>query len=418
MLWLLLLLITYLFPLVTSNQACSVCRTGISIPADSINKTLTIPGLEDSISTCGDLQTLAQFLDTTDSRCALIQSIGSLCGCEIQSDACKLCSDGSSIPKGFVSTMVEDVPPQAKVNTLLPPQCGILEASLHTVSGTSDTCAQARQAAEGSCGCPVASGSSPNQSQDPQVKITQSSICSLCRDGDSVLYPTKDLSPFLSRNAEMLQQSLPAEVDLSAMGPLTCQNVAGFMASIIPGGTDQCSQMQTLLGGQCGCPAVDGHCKFCPNDVDIPDPDRLIYSIQGITGGPLFSCSEFNLTLTQTRGNSDQCYIMKQANYLCGCNDGDRHYNGADTEVKRAFLVWIARISGLLSLMGSLWIITDIARNRRKREKSLFHQLVFFISLFDCCTSTTFILGSAPIPEYQFGEPTDVYGAVGTEGRV
>ena len=120
------------------------------------------------------------------------------------------------------------------------------------------------------------------------------------------------------------------------------------------------------------------------------------------------------MTLAQLDDSSDECFHSRQFNYLCRCNGGDRYYVGADTDAKRAILVWIPCLSGLASLIGSLLIIADVSRDKNKLS-SVYHQLGLGLSIFDCLSSLSWILGTAPIPEYEYGEPTGIYGAVGNE---
>ena len=88
---------------------------------------------------------------------------------------------------------------------------------------------------------------------------------------------------------------------------------------------------------------------------------------------------------------------------------------GADTELKRALLAWIPRFSGFLSLSGSILIIFDVLKDRKKRT-AVYNQLVLAMSLFDICSSIAWIFSTAPIPENQYGSPTGIYGAIGNEG--
>ena len=399
---------------VTSNQLCFPCRDGTPIPEDFVNVSVTFPGYEDDVSICGDLQAVVSSIEGDDVLCQSIQSIGTLCGCPTPYDSCTLCPDGSSIPRDFFDTLLTDnTLHQPIMSPLLPPQCGFLEASLSLTTSASETCRQARRFAN-VCGCPKVHSLSEIRTPSllDERRTTQS--CALCRDGVSMMYPDKDLSSFLFRNSKIFENDLSGNFDQVPLDSPTCQGLANMMAATWELENDQCRQSQFLFAGICGCPPVkeDSFCTFCPNDEDLPDSNRVLSFVQARDGGPLFTCSELNLTVTQVSDTSDNCFFSRSFNFLCGCNEGSRHYVGADMELKQAFLAWIPRVTGLASLVGSLWIITDIIRDRSKHGL-VFNQLMVEISIFDCFSSVAWIFSTAPIPKYENGEPTGVYGAIG-----
>ena len=189
------------------------------------------------------------------------------------------------------------------------------------------------------------------------------------------------------------------------------------MVSTFSDESDECQLAQSLFDGICGCPPVKetGYCTFCPNDEYIPDTERVLKFLDSREGGPLLTCSEMNWTLTQVDHGSNHCFLSRSYGFLCGCDDGERYYFGADIELKRAFIAWIPRVTGFFSMVGSLWIIFTVMRDRSKRNL-MYNQLMLNISLFDCISSAGWILSTAPIPEYENGEPTGIYGAIGNTG--
>jgi hypothetical protein len=126
------------------------------------------------------------------------------------------------------------------------------------------------------------------------------------------------------------------------------------------------------------------------------------------------TCSQIDAALTQFEKGSEICLLAGQINYLCGCRGGERYYFGAETQGQKATLVWVSRISAALSLFGSSMIIYDILRDKKKRG-SVFHTLMLAISVFDVFGSIAWGLATLPIPEYEYGEPSGVYGAKGNE---
>ena len=83
-------------------------------------------------------------------------------------------------------------------------------------------------------------------------------------------------------------------------------------------------------------------------------------------------------------------------NYICGCEGPG--YVGANTQAKRLALVWMPRVSAILSIFGSSFIIVDVVRDKTKRRKP-FGQLMVAISFFDILGSLAYSLTTLPIPK-------------------
>ena len=128
--------------------------------------------------------------------------------------------------------------------------------------------------------------------------------------------------------------------------------------------------------------------------------------------------------------------VSQQINHLCGCNDGNRIYLGADTELKQAMLVWLLRFSAMLSFMSSLYVLVDVLGWRKRliccgkmmtagstfssseKSFSVYRQLVLGLNAFDIFVSLALMFSTAPIPQYDpnlGGAPTDIYGARGNQ---
>eukprot|EP00956_Cyclotella_meneghiniana_P046042 scaffold396303_cov63-Cyclotella_meneghiniana.AAC.1 len=104
--------------------------------------------------------------------------------------------------------------------------------------------------------------------------------------------------------------------------------------------------------------------------------------------------------------NSQNCRLAQSVNYICGCEGTG--YAGANTETKQKMLVWMPRVSAILSIMGSLFIIFNILRSGRRKE--LYMQIMIFMSMFD-------IIGSAAYSFTTLPTPTDdyLYGSQGND---
>ena len=85
---------------------------------------------------------------------------------------------------------------------------------------------------------------------------------------------------------------------------------------------------------------------------------------------------------------------------------------GADTEAKQAVLAWLPRISAILSILGSMFIIYDTTKSREQRKK-VNKQLLLGLSIFDILGAWGYAFTTFPIPEdHEYGP---IYGAKGNE---
>lgn len=88
-------------------------------------------------------------------------------------------------------------------------------------------------------------------------------------------------------------------------------------------------------------------CHFCPNN-DILYPHRLV---------PIFgenvTCNNLQAFFERIEvpRDSQNCKLAMKMNYICGCEGPG--YAGANSDAKKAALVWLPRISAILSFMVS-----------------------------------------------------------------
>ena len=76
-------------------------------------------------------------------------------------------------------------------------------------------------------------------------------------------------------------------------------------------------------------------------------------------------------------------------------------------------LVWLSRISGMLSFLGASYILYDVLSSRKNR-RTVYHQLVFGMALFDIVSGVIF--ATLPMWKDQVIELAhEVHGARGTE---
>jgi hypothetical protein len=381
------------------EEGCSLCRFGGSLTQP--NRSLAIPGPFAFIENCQALQDFASAAFDYDSKeCKSIASIGTLCGCDTREDGCRLCQEGSAIP---------DELRQVQIGLALPElggalaTCELAQAYLSSKRFDKNVCTESRFYAE-SCGC------SP-----PSTNVTVSPRCGFCRDGLAIAYPDKNVGHLL----EGLRDEFPAvlgEADLN----LTCAELDAFF-SILDEESIFCQRnVLNPLRGICGCPSRGRPCAdlVCSLDANMytQDDDERFADLMIAFGQPIQpTCMEFKLALEQYREEASMCLVANNYQHLCGCNGGVRKYLGADTRVKQAFLAWIPRFTGGLSMLGSILILRSVLRDRKKREP-FYDQLIAGMSCFDICSSIAWILSTLLQPKYEFDTiPTEIYGAIGND---
>mmetsp|Transcript_25638 Transcript_25638/g.33976 ORF Transcript_25638/g.33976 Transcript_25638/m.33976 type:complete len:828 (+) Transcript_25638:53-2536(+) len=162
----------------------------------------------------------------------------------------------------------------------------------------------------------------------------------------------------------------------------------------------------------CGAYLTYDECKFCPNDIsafefgvenkadqchfcpqnDNLHPDRFV---------PLFgkniTCRSMQAFFERLEvpKDSENCQLAQSFNYICGCQGPG--YAGASTQAKKNALVWVPRVTAMLSVMGSLFVLIDVLRERSRRSKPFF-QLMAQMSFFDIIGSVAYAFTSLPIP--------------------
>ena len=106
------------------------------------------------------------------SRFRALRPIGSLCGCEIPDNACRLCSDGSSVtnPSLFLPTyLASDFFIGAPEGSVL--SCATLEAVLHRYEEDAALCLSVQADIADDCGCPGVSIPSQLPTGSPDVSV-------------------------------------------------------------------------------------------------------------------------------------------------------------------------------------------------------------------------------------------------------
>ena len=89
---------------------------------------------------------------------------------------------------------------------------------------------------------------------------------------------------------------------------------------------------------------------------------------------------------------------------------------GADTKAKQATLAWLPRVSAILSILGSSFIVYDTTKSQKQRNnlsKKVNKQLLLLLSGFDILGAWGYVFTTLPIPEdHEYGP---IYGTKGNE---
>jgi hypothetical protein len=134
----------------------------------------------------------------------------------------------------------------------------------------------------------------------------------------------------------------------------TCGLFEAFLLDL-PGGAAECSTSQ-LFGSYCGCPPLPNHCNICHPGDSITTPDKVIPQLKRYVPFPL-TCSVIVSFQYQMEKDSGLCFDAHNQRWRCGCNGGHYDYLSTNTVAKQAALVWIARISGVFSIMVGIRVL-------------------------------------------------------------
>ena len=365
---------------------CTICKDG-AFPEKS-NKSFSIPGFPGA-TTCGELDSmLALFLqaNATTEECILIQSLGSICGCPntITETSCNICPSGKE-----VAFPDKELPFFADLFLGYIPTCEILEAYLHSTNASDSLCFIAQSFIGEFCGC-------------SEISVVDENVmpCSFCANGEQIQHPDKaiNMTGFPFKTCGHLEEALGLLLVATSNQCSVFQSVGSYcgcevhdnactlcpdgskasfpdkpvtfvkdeLGGIIPTcaifeaytesfDTDskQCVKFQ-FGSGFCGCPAIENHCEFCPDDVSIPESYRqkLVLPLNKLVGFTP-TCEEAYAFQFQIPASNHLCWQGQRRGDLCGCNGGEWDYLNANTKRKKVALAWAPRISAILSFFVS-----------------------------------------------------------------
>jgi hypothetical protein len=445
-----------------ATGSCDVCMDGSPppFPDNDLTPAVEAEGYSELLASigitqvsCGTAQTLLPLIPggLNRTQCDSLQQAGvAVCGCADGSDATapskspvvSFPSRGSVDSSSFCSFCGEGIDPSLETEDVpelfssFDTDVTCDEVTTLGLNLTGDRCTQLQRRVSKRCGCeeppssvsltptdpPSLSETVPGTlSQNQTAAPIPSSRCTLCWDGSVPTSINKDMTRILT--GSQLTRAYMLSFNLTNV---TCGQL-NLLLSILGGFDDSsCYFIQKGLGGICGClPPVDS-CVFCPDDPTIPFPDRP-FPYSKYKFETELTCSEISGVIAQLPVNDEFCTKAHSTNFACGCNEGNRQYLGTKSTGQRAALAWIPRVSGGLSLLGSLYIVIDVVLRCSNRpalaltitrsgiqQRPVYDTLVGVMAGFDAVTSVCWVLSSAPSWKHdQFDAPSGVYGALG-----
>jgi hypothetical protein len=434
--------------LVSAVVACSLCKGGVSFNKDMSDKLVELPVGKTTISlSCAALDSAIPLSlhNASSEDCLLIQSLGSLCGCPVEEDACKLCTDGTEIvaPNNTLPFLEEQFG--------FVPTCGLLEAYLLSQNATNNTlCSVSQGLLAEYCGCngaTIAKGCSfcPDgqmvPSPEKELNISdlpfktcgqlESALSLVIEDGQETCTTFQKLSSYcgcqVAENACKMcphgEISYPDKSLLPIVGNAgidsfepTCKIFEALARSTLVG-TNECF-LAHLISGYCGCPPLENYCSMCHGkgipiefqavilSSDILKKIPAMHSISSIT------CDDAESFLSQVDRDDMICYTSQMRGDLCGCSrNGYGYFGTSEHPERRIAFPWITRMSSLLSIIAVILISLDILSDKKK-IRNVYCRLMLGMSVFDLLSNFGWLASSSAIP-YDVGEP--IYGASGNE---
>ena len=351
-----------------SNE-CILCPGGEIVPDQYGVDTFINIGNDNKVS-CKKAKTLAAQTEKGTEVCNQIQRVSTVCGCTVPGDACRLCKNGGELTA--METLIT-TPNGENV------RCASFEAQLHNFKSDSMECTSLDESYADECGC-----------SEPEAFVP----CSLCVGGDDVPFPEKEIQGF-SDAAYLLEANCGKIARLALLShenSRTCRRYRG-------------------LAQLCGCkPRAENTCTLCKGGETMSNPfQKVLYTFgaleleEGFQDGNTYSSCEISESFFAYWYTEDDslCYWNQlMRGQTCGCPD--------NSEIEA--LVWTQRSSGILSLSGSLLIISSIITKPRNVRWSPYNQIVMGVSFFDSLSSIAYIIGTTFTPK-ELGLP----GSIGNE---
>jgi hypothetical protein len=358
-----LLTVLLLTPISVQSQGvqCTVCKNGAPVPLPQYQFDATLP-----VPNCGVLDLSVGVLSVDSALCNSAQTIETLCGCPMPPDPCTLCQDGTFAPNKtktldlFAADFLVGAPAESKLT------CEYLEAILHQQDPLSSMCFDFRLEHSEECGCSAPSISGTNDTVvtlEPAPTAAPLEFCTLCIDGGAISDP--------SRPIDTTGTGLPLN---------NCSDLALF-STFLEKESELCGLIQ-FLGTFCGCQAQRNDCGVCANGEDPPNGDKKLTWFNDYLQVVPPAFSDFSQILTcdifdaVLKNYVDGAFSLS-SQVFCLLGEARGHICGCEASARTIALVWWSyRTSGMLSLLGSIAIISHIALYQKKKFNSnTYHQV-------------------------------------------
>jgi len=330
-----------------------------------------------------------------------------LCDCEILEDRCRLCHDGSPIVnETHELDILTSEFNSGKAGTPLDKNltCDWLGSSLavYIEAGTT-RCWEYQQRFSSECGCKspplVLESNSTYNNNETMVMVVEepssfNSTCKVCGSKDQMLYPEREF--------EFDIYKYYVDDSINGFSIKNCSEL-DFWVSVLPGIQSEMCGVVEMMSSYCGCQdakKLDSTCTLCPNGSPPRYPlktlnwnDKDIYNHMSFhLPVKRFNCGMFDSIMRNF--NEDEMGISE--GQYCLFAHLRSNYCGCDIDWKPIVIIFCFRISGILSLLGSSFVIFCVFH--KKKLKSTYHQLLLGLSIFDVVGSIMYILCTTMTP--------------------
>lgn len=338
-----------------ADNACRVCPGNLTLANPTLQ--LSIEGLLEGVNTtCDMFDSGLSMVGKDDEQCMHfpLDEIQELCGCEEKhaidedhlqpKEKCSLCEEGQYLTN-----------PKAKVITavLVDARCASIEVHLSTILKEDPQCLVTDEMAV-TCKC-----------GDIAEDEISSDRCTLCRDGNTVGYPDKDLAGTVDPLFEFMgEESIPESYSCAMLD---------IIMSLEHKDSDLC-QASHGLEKICGCPSRMNACHICggedsgmtkplakiklamafggesfaPPDTIVSGEDKNTW-VDFLDRQPL-ACELIDSALAawvDENEDGGECYNLQfEQSQFCGCENASH---------RALYLLWCQRVMAMLSLLVSVF---------------------------------------------------------------
>jgi hypothetical protein len=353
--------------LVTFNSAqctpvCTLCSDGSTTTKPDYFIGLTNPVLT---NTCQDLSDTVLFFYKDALECQATRGYSALCGCPVAENACSICKGSQNItrPQQLLDGLVDlgdNIPANGLALTFGNPlTCAFTESVMQLYEAEQTECLELPfDDLHRYCGC-------PNEDEE------ESNECTLCPGGEIVPHQSgvdtfinlsnqeivscekaKTLAAQTEKGSEVCNQIQRVSTVCGCPVPENacrlCQNrkfttATGTMVTTPSGehvscesfearlhnfqsNSIECTSLDESYADQCGCsePEAFVPCSLCVGGDEVPDPEKVIQSLDLEGAGYLgyfdpFTCGGLSSLALRTSETSLQCIYWRRMAHLCGC---------------------------------------------------------------------------------------------------